>query len=155
MAKVQPPLKIYPGYEQGYQQSQDALIRKITDEFNKEKGFTRDDPNYLDPDLLEAWARQESGGDMMQVDVPGDWVKDKKNFGMTKNEKMDPETSLKKALEWAWYESKFTGWANALSNYNGGGVPHYEQDIQARYKSGRESLAPEEVPLPMPRPENA
>jgi hypothetical protein len=169
------PLKQFPGYDAGWHQSQDALIRKVTDDFNREKGLKPGDPHYLDPNLVKAWALQESGGhedvftggDMMQVNVTGDWVPEKSWFGLKKGEKMDPEKSLRTALEWAWYkgeltkgmkgdspdsgwyatqrgtkafpgyQSTFDGWDHALTDYNGGGVKDYYGQISRRPKAGK------------------
>lgn len=111
------PLPVFPGYEKAWHQSNDALIREVVAEFNAEKGFGPDHPHYMDPALAKAWALQESGGhkniftggDMMQMNVPGDWAKEKTQFGITgKYEKLDPRKSLAVALQWAWYKGEVT-----------------------------------------------
>ncbi len=178
-------LLTFPGYEEQWHQSQDALIRQVVAEFNEEKGWEEGDVHYLDPNMVKAWALQESGGhqsifsggDMMQVNNKGDWAKEKTQFGMTKGEQMTPESSLRAALAWAYYkgettrakqgedngegwhdtqrgskslpgyESRFTGWKNALEDYNGGGVAHYEDEILARLESGE---VPDKQDLPGP-----
>ncbi len=95
----------------------------------------------------------------MQMNVPGDWVPEKQNFGLTgKREQIDPRKSLQIALRWAYYkgeitraksgdangegwhdtqsipgyESKFTNWDTALDDYNGGGVENYSDSINRR-----------------------
>lgn len=179
-------LKVFPGYDADWHQSQDALITRIVAEFNAERGFEPDHPHYLDPNLAKAWALQESGGhkdiftggDMMQMNNTGDWAKEKTWFGLTKGEKVDPEKSLRVALEWAWYkgevtkakkngeldagwhdtqrgtqavpgyQSRFTGWENALTNYNGGGVDDYWADIDNRHDRGRDPLDMSELDAP-------
>jgi len=166
-------LKEFPGYQEDWHQANDALIAKVTQEFNDKKGWTPEHPDYLDPNMVKAWALQESGGhkdvfssgDMMQVNNPGDWVEFKENFGMTKREKMTPESSLRAALEWAYhkgeitrskqansdpewhdtqrgsasikgYESQFTNWDTALDAYNGGGVANYSDMVRKRERGG-------------------
>lgn len=167
-------LNEFPGYQQDWHQANDALIAKVTQEFNDKKGWTPESPDYLDPNTVKAWALQESGGhedvftggDMMQVNNPGDWVAFKEKFGMKQREKMTPESSLRAALEWAYYkgeitrtkradsnpewhdtqrgtvalqgyESQFTDWDTALDAYNGGGVANYSDKIRKREGSGQ------------------
>jgi hypothetical protein len=109
-------LKVYPGYEEDWHQSQDDLIRQVTEDFNREKGWGKDHPDYLSPDLVKAWALQESGGhkeiftggDMMQMNNTGDWAKEKEWFGVKKREKLDPRKSLATALRWAYYKGEIT-----------------------------------------------
>ncbi len=167
----QTTLPEFAGYESPWHQANDSLIIEVVQEFNAEKGWGPEHPSYLDPAMVKAWALQESGGhqnvfaqgDMMQMNVPGDWVPEKQNFGLTgKHEKLDPRTSLRIALHWAYYkgeitraktddadsegwhdtqrgtksvagyESQFTNWDNALDDYNGGGVHDYSESINRR-----------------------
>lgn len=171
---AQQDLSEFAGYGADWHQSQDALIQRVVADFNEEKGWDTDHAHYLDANLVKAWALQESGGhknvftsgDMMQVNVTGDYVPEKKHFGLEKREKVDPEKSLRTALDWAYYkgevtkgmkggtpdegwhptqrgtksqpgyQSKFVGWKKALTNYNGGGVQDYFGKIDRRYQSG-------------------
>jgi hypothetical protein len=111
------PLKTFPEFNGEHHNDNDAMIRRVVAEFNAEKGFTPDHPHYLDPNLVKAWALQESGGhedvftsgDMMQMNVAGDWAKEKQWFGIAnKHEKLDPEKSLRVALRWAYYKGEIT-----------------------------------------------
>ena len=112
-----PTLPVFEGYDSPWHQANDALIIEVVQAFNAEKGWGPDHPDHLDPALVKAWALQESGGhqdvysqgDMMQMNVPGDWVREKKWFGISgKREKLDPRKSLEVALRWAYYKGEIT-----------------------------------------------
>jgi hypothetical protein len=113
----QASLPEFAGYDSPWHQANDALIIEVVQAFNAEKGWGPEHENYLDPALVKAWALQESGGhqdvfaqgDMMQMNVRGDWAPEKQNFGLTgKNEKIDPRKSLEVALRWAYYKGEIT-----------------------------------------------
>lgn len=103
-----------------------------------------------------------TSGDMMQMNNAGDWADEKTWFGVERGEQLTPEESLRAALHWAYYkgeetrpmagdapdpgwyptvrdgeilagyQSRFTDWDHALSDYNGGGVADYVGDIERR-----------------------
>lgn len=103
-----------------------------------------------------------TNGDMMQMNNDGDWADEKTWFGIERGERLTPEESLRAALDWAYYkgeetrpmtgstpdpgwyptvrdgkvmpgyQSRFTDWDEALSDYNGGGVADYRGDIERR-----------------------
>jgi len=103
-----------------------------------------------------------SNGDMMQMNNDGDWADEKTWFGIERGEDLTPEESLRAALDWAYYkgeetrpmtgstpdpgwyptvrdgevmagyQSRFTNWDEALTDYNGGGVADYRGDIERR-----------------------
>ena len=117
IAAHQAGLPVFPGYDSPWHQANDALIIDVVMAFNAEKGWTPDHPDFLDPAVVKAWALQESGGhqdvfaqgDMMQMNVPGDWVPEKQWFGVqNRQEQLDPRKSLEIALNWAYYKGEIT-----------------------------------------------
>lgn len=166
------PLPAFPGYEQEWHQANDRMIVRVVEDFNAAMGWGAGHPNRLDPALVKAWALQESGGhrtiftggDMMQMNNPGDWAPEKVWFGVERGARLTPEQSLRAALLWAYYkgeetrpmrsdaaedgwypterngetlegyQSRFTNWRRALTRYNGGGVRDYYGDIQRRLR---------------------
>ncbi len=114
--EVSHDLMVFPGFDQAWHQGNDAMIANVVNDFNARKGWSREDPHWLDPNLVKAWAMQESGGDpdvfqsgdMMQVNNGGDWAREKAQFGLKKGEAVDPEKSLRTALEWAYYKGEVT-----------------------------------------------
>lgn len=114
--EVSHDLAVFPGFEEAWHQSNDALIANVVADFNAKKGWSKGDPHWLDPNLVKAWALQESGGhediytagDMMQMNNGGDWAREKEWFGVKKGEKLSPEKSLRAALEWAYYKGEVT-----------------------------------------------
>ena len=95
----------------------DAMIQRVVSAFNASKGWDPSHPHYLDPNLVKAWALQESGGhqaifssgDMMQMNNPGDWATGKtKYLGMKQGDKLTPEQTLTHALHRAYYKGEDT-----------------------------------------------
>jgi len=90
----------------------------------------------MTPKLMKVWQMRESGGspeafktDPFQVNKLGDWPEDNmksKVAGLTKGQKMTPETSAGAALKWLHYKGRivdgnwgpYQGHYNALKNYN-------------------------------------
>ena len=109
-------LPVFAGYEQAWQQANDAMIVRVVAEFNADHGWSKGHEDYLDPTLVKAWALQESGGhreiftsgDMMQMNNNGDWAPEKVWFGIARGERLSPEESLKSALSWAYYKGEET-----------------------------------------------
>lgn len=145
---LSPSLKEMVGFDKEWHNMNDSMIAKVVGEFN-----ATHDPD-IDANLVKAWALTESGGhqdifesgDMMQVNNPGDWTDDKiQHAGIQKDMKMTPETSLKAALNYAYWKGSihdaqgnvtgFRGWDTAIERYNGGGDPEYTKKI--RDKLGR------------------
>jgi hypothetical protein len=107
----------FPAYGKAHHDGHDAMIQRVVSAFNKSKGWDPSHQHYLDANLVKAWALQESGGhadifsggDMMQMNNPGDWVSDKQKYlGMQKTDKLSPEESLTHALNWAYYKGETT-----------------------------------------------
>ncbi len=145
-----PRLNSYAGYDKPGHQSNDEMIMRVVAAFNAEKGWDETHPHYLDPNLVKAWALQESGGhmdvftggDMMQVNNPGDWTPEKQQYvGLAKRQKLDPEQSLTAALHWAYYKGEITApvrrgrnrggdWHPVSRGSEGVKVPGYESKFQ-------------------------
>ena len=109
------------------------------------------DPRYMDPQLMKAWAMEESGGnrnaflsDTFQVNKLGDWADEKTNVGLQKGQIMTTSTSADAALKWldmkghittkladGSYSTAYTNLHTAFERYNknkateGNGKPHY------------------------------
>lgn len=147
-------LKTVPGYEA--RNGNDALIADLVARFNAEKGWSPGDPNYLDPNLVKAWALTESGsdadkdiydhGDMMQMNNPGDWSPDKTRIaGITQGQQLTPAESLDAALKFAYWKGSihdaqghgnFQGWPRAIDRY-GPGKPEYWDKVHSKYNSAK------------------
>lgn len=138
----------------------DAIVAARVADFNKRNQADPGDDDYLDPDWVKAMIRVESGfdrkaygSDPMQVNKPGDWPKDddyKAQIGLTKGVAPGQDLGVRAGLDWleskAYHYDKsgkpttFLGWPEATRRYNGGGNPHYLQDVEKAYqdiKSGR------------------
>ena len=161
-AVVRPPRKragaqglpIFRGFEDARYQKHDALIAKLVAEFNANKaawcgGSAEQAAKIADltPALVKAHMIEESGGngkasraawevDPLQVNVPGDWGKEKELVGLVKPAKRNEgkiETNVKAAIMYlsrkgfsaaAQPAAKrpkgfFDGWPKALQRYNG------------------------------------
>jgi hypothetical protein len=103
--------------------------------FNKARGYDSGDPEYLDPNWINAMMMTESGSDMrayntdpMQVNNSGDWDGYKKDLGLTKYQTPGPAQSIQAGID--WLESKsyrektggidgpFLGYEEATRRYN-------------------------------------
>jgi hypothetical protein len=161
---VRPSLRPIAGYSEtgtaAWRASNDRVFTEAADKFNRQRGLKPDNPKYIDPLLLKAWAMVESGGseaafmrDPLQVNNPGDWANEKTTIaGLAKGQTMAPELSAQAALKWLEYKGSLRGtWAGyrtALENYNGNkkkyphteGLPHrkwYARQIIRLYHSTR------------------
>ena len=104
-------LPVFCGFEDARYQMHDALIARLTAEFNADKaagcGGTPGQAaaiDDLDPALVKAHMIEESGGngprskaawaiDPLQVNVPGDWGEEKKLVGLAKPERRNEGTA--------------------------------------------------------------
>ena len=141
------PLAEYPAYNQAHHNQHDAMIRRVVTAFNTLKRWDPSHPHYLDPNLVKAWALQESGGhatifstgDMMQMNNPGDWAEDKSHYlGLNRRTRLKPEQSLTHALHWAYYKGEVTkalgpngelagpGWYRTRRGSRGVSIPGYQ-----------------------------
>jgi len=145
---------IFKGYEGARYQQHDVLIAKCVKEFNRHRGAWADANRAqaktipdLTEELVKAHMIQESGGqdsrsvaawqkDPLQVNVPGDWHKEKGLLGL-KEPKVRNEGELEKNVRAAIKylvrkgfstsgkpvrtvdAQEFWDWATALERYNG------------------------------------
>jgi RHS repeat-associated protein len=152
---LQQPIGPFKGYEDPRYQQHDVLLRQLLLEFNANKAAwcgcidkTAATIPDLTPELVKAWLIQESGGgsehdkacwavDPAQVNVPGDWVDEKGELGLTKPTQRNEgtiEQNLRAALQalcrkgfgTSYKATKgrrenatFDGWIEALRRYNG------------------------------------
>jgi hypothetical protein len=114
-------LPVFRGFENERYQKHDALIKKLTAEFNADKavfcGGTRAQASMigdLSPAIVKSHMIEESGGndarskaawevDPLQVNVPGDWGDEKKLVGLTKPQKRNEgniETNVRAAIKY-------------------------------------------------------
>jgi hypothetical protein len=128
----------------------DAKVDKYVAEYNKKYGFKPGDAEYLDPNLVKAMIKQESGYDLkaynadpMQVNNPDDWVDEKAKYGLTAGVAPGPDLSIQAGIGWLRYKAygrkhvgdplKFKGWPQAVHDYNGGGIPNYVKEVYEKY----------------------
>ena len=108
-------LPVFAGFEDDRYQAHDALILRLTADFNADPGKwvgaaegTRPDIPALEPALVKALMIEESGGggerslaawdvDPLQVNVPGDWGPEKAELGL-KEPKSRNEGTLEQNL---------------------------------------------------------
>jgi len=148
---------VFKGYESARYQQHDALIEKCVKEFNRHRGAWADANRAqaktipdLTEELVKAHMIQESGGrdsrsvaawqkDPLQVNVPGDWHKEKGLLGLkepkARNEG-DLEKNVRAAIKYLVRKGfstsgkpvrtvdtqEFWDWATALERYNGRGA---------------------------------
>lgn len=150
---------VFEGYEDDRYQQHDERIERLVSAFNEDKAsFIGAEAGQvegisdLDPALVKSWLIQETGGgdrrsraawdkDPAQVNVPGDWSKEKADgqMGLKKPRRRnegDADTNLKAAITWLTRKGfsrsgkapekltggqTWSGWETALENYNGRG----------------------------------
>jgi len=148
---------VFKGYENQRYQQHDALIEKCVREFNRHRGAWADSNRVqaktipdLTPELVKSQMIQETGGgdgrsqtawtrDPLQVNVPGDWHREKGLLGL-KEPKVRNEGSLEKNIRAAIKylvrkgfstsgkpvrmveAQEFWDWGTALERYNGRSV---------------------------------
>ena len=140
-----------PGYPEtgklSWRASNDAVFIKAATDYNARNNFSPGDPLYLTPRQLKAQAMEESGGDSfekvfrtdpLQMNNPGDWADDKQKYaGITKGQKMTPETSADAATKWLLRKAQvhntqgkidhYKDMYGALRAYNGKASTAYER----------------------------
>jgi hypothetical protein len=138
-----------------YPKQWDARVEREVAIYNDEHGFKPGDEEYLDPKLIQAQMRAESGGspkayanDPMQVNNRGDWDDKKAQLGLKKGVVPGPDLSIRAGIRWLArkayeYDSrgepvKFNGWNSALEGYKGRG----NQDYVDRVLEKKEGLGP-------------
>ena len=147
-------LPVFRGFEDARYQSHDALIAKMTADFNANKakwcgGTAEQAAKIADvtPAQVKSHMIEESGGngprskaawevDPLQVNVPGDWGREKELVGLTKPAKRNEGTAEGNVRAAIMYLSRkgfgssgrpaaerpkgfFDGWLKALQRYNG------------------------------------
>lgn len=147
-------LPVFRGFEDDRYQQHDALIAKLTADFNANKTkWCGGNPDQaakiadLAPALVKAHMIEESGGngpaskaawsvDPLQVNVPGDWGREKELVGLVKPAKRNEGTVENNVRAAIMYLSRkgfgasarpaaerpagfFDGWPTALTRYNG------------------------------------
>jgi hypothetical protein len=143
----------YTGVGKGqYPDYWDPIVDRVVTAYNQANGFEPGDANYLDANLVKAMIRVESGLnlrayniDPMQVNVPGDWVPRKLDFGLTKGVAPEPELGIAAGVGWLDYKAyvynvsgepvSFRGWDATVTRYNGGGDPNYLSKVQTQYNT--------------------
>ena len=147
-------LPIFRGFEDDRYQEHDTLIAKMTADFNANKAkWCGGNPDQaakiadLTPALVKAHMIEESGGngpaskaawkvDPLQVNVPGDWGREKELVGLRQPSKRNEGTAEVNVRAAIMYLSRkgfgssarpaaerpkgfFDGWPTALTRYNG------------------------------------
>ncbi|MEO6717595.1 MAG: hypothetical protein ABIM50_10180 [Novosphingobium sp.] len=122
-----------------WRQANDAIFKKVADDYNRSNGLKPADVKYMHPKLMKAWAMVESGGnrnafltDPFQVNKPLDWDKEKPKIGLQYLQAMTPEASARAALLWLDKKgnnttrgpdgrlvTRYMGQRYAFRNYNG------------------------------------
>jgi len=140
-----------------YPSDLDPVVQAKVAAFNKKNEADPGDDVYLDPDLIRAMIRVESAfnrrahaHDPMQVNNRGDWDDYKAEIGLKRGVAPGPDLGIRAGID--WLESKayhydgrgrattFKGWDRAVHDYNGGGNPHYLEQVKRAYgdiKAGR------------------
>jgi hypothetical protein len=143
-----------PGYtEKGqfnWRAQNDQAFIDAANNYNRSYGLRSDDPGYITPQLLKAWAIIENGDnkekflrDPFTANNPGDWDDAKtKIAGLQRGEAMTPEKSARAALDWmryksVWKDGKTTGGKGTLEeglrNYSGVSNMHDTPDRKKYY----------------------
>jgi len=148
---------VFKGFEKPRYQQHDAIIEKCVREFNRHRGAWADANRAqaktipdLTTELVKAHMIQETGGgdgrsqaawskDPLQVNVPGDWHKEKEMIGLrepkVRNEG-DLEKNVRAAIKYLVRKGfstsgkpvrtveaqEFADWGTALERYNGRSV---------------------------------
>lgn len=122
------PVQGYPETgKDAWRAGNDAAILSATGKYNKENGYSPDDPRYVSPQVMKSWMMQESGGtrgafesDPFQVNNARDWAPDKASRGgLTRNQTMTPQTSADAALKWLQYKGSVHDASGAVTSYRG------------------------------------
>ncbi|HKR87027.1 MAG TPA: hypothetical protein VJS38_02540 [Phenylobacterium sp.] len=135
----------------------DPIIEAKVAAYNRMNQADPGDEVYLDPDWIKAMVRVESGHDLkaynsdpMQVNKPGDWDAPpgekgyKSDLGLKEGVPPGAEQGIQAGLDWLdsksyFFDKKgrakpFIGYDRAIQRYNGGGNPHYLEDVKRAYR---------------------
>lgn len=147
-------LPVFKGFENPRYQKHDELVAKLVSEFNADKakwaGSTKQQAKSipdLQPALVKSQMIEEAGGrgprsllawhaDPLQVNVPGDWGKEKEDVGLSKPQTRNEGTLEQNIRSGIMYlarkgfssaacaaktkpKKNFDGWRTALQRYNG------------------------------------
>lgn len=119
-----------------YPKTLDPIVERHVAEYNQAHGLKPGDRAYLDPDLIKAMIRQESGynsdaldHDPMQVNNAGDWTNEKKvQLGLSKGIAPGADAGVKAGIAWLVRKAyphddqgapHFAGWPSGVRAYNG------------------------------------
>jgi hypothetical protein len=124
-----------PGYPEtgrnSWRACNDQIFIDAANQHNRRYGLNSDDPGYITPQMLKAWAMIENGGEQREflsdpftVNKKANWAKEKAAIaGLKYGEKMTPQKSAEAALEWMRYKSRLLGGKGTLTdglhNYSG------------------------------------
>lgn len=147
-----------PPAAKSYPNTLDPIVEREVANYNKMNQADPGDEIYLDPDLIKAQIRVESGHDLkaynsdpMQVNNYKDWDADpetgnpghKVTLGLQHGVAPGPDLGIRAGLGWLDAKSyihdpsgqpgPFIGWERAFNRYNVGD-PHYWDKIQAAYR---------------------
>jgi hypothetical protein len=147
----------YKGVAKGaYPDWWDPIVDREVAAYNDAHVFELGNRAYLDPALIKAMIRVESGFDMkayrddpMQVNnstktIRRDWDEKKAKFGLEKGVAPGPAKGIRAGIQWLNYKAylhgdngkpvKFLGWDSAVKAYNGRGTgagnPNYVSDVK-------------------------
>jgi hypothetical protein len=148
-----------PPVAKSYPNSLDPIVEREVANYNQMNQADPGDDIYLDPDLIKAQIRVESGydqktynSDPMQVNKSGDWDADPKTgdpghkvtLGLQHGVPPGPELGIRAGLGWLDAKSyihdgsgqlgPFIGWERTFKRYNGGRDPQYWEKIQNAYR---------------------
>jgi hypothetical protein len=121
----------------------DQIFIDAANQYNRAYGLTSDDPGFITPQLLKAWAMIENGGDKQEflsdsftVNKKVNWAKEKETIaGLKYGEKMTPQKSAQAALEWMRYKSRLFGGKGTLTD----GLHNYSGSKDLHDKSSRKN----------------
>jgi hypothetical protein len=176
---------VFKGFDNDRFQQHDADILRVAVDFHynpsKYSGGGNNLPTDVSAAVIKAWAIQESGGnsnawgsDPMQVNVPGDWDKNKSLIGLQRPSSRNegsPDQNIDAAVMWLTRkgygasgqpmsnrpDGTFDGWRTALERYNGRNAlttnkSMYKENYADRIMQ-RADNPDETVPIPLPQPE--
>lgn len=141
-------------HEPAYPNHWDAKVDKYVAEHNAKYGYKLGDAEYLDPNLVKAMIKVESGYDLnayntdpMQVNkYTRDWDDKKAKYGLKEGVKPGADLSIRAGIGWLYYKAyeydghghkRFKGWRDAVQSYNSRnpkkGDPHYAEKVFQEY----------------------
>jgi hypothetical protein len=109
---IRPSIGAVPGYPESgrsaWRGANDVAFQDAAYNYDVQNSRAPNDPGYVSPELMKAWAMQEPGGapkafrtDPFTANNPGDWNNAKATAaGLVKGQKMTPQASADAALKW-------------------------------------------------------